>query len=242
MPRRVRDLTPRMVRRRRFGGAVASTRWPIATRPVLYDALRPEQVGRDHQRAGTRASFAVRIGPARPESILGVAVIELFQFLERNKDDIVEDLVERIPATVPAFLKVPKPELQQTLEHLLEAYGDYLVTGEPDTLTSVLRYITKVRAQQSFKLSDVLRALLLLTPAIRGRLQDEFRDDASADARERFNSAMEKFEETSYDALCLFVDIFQEYLMSMINEHQDYLKKTNQKFGVDLSKFILFKG
>jgi hypothetical protein len=169
-------------------------------------------------------------------------VIELFTFLEKNKQEIIEDLMERIPATVPAYLKVPKPELRQTLEHLLEAYGDYLVTGEPDTLTSVLRYITKVRAQQSFKLSDVLRSLLLIPPVMRERLQEEFRDNDSADARVQFNDAIEKFEETTYNAVCLFVDIFQEYLMNMMNEHQDYLKKTNQKFGVDLSKFILFKG
>ncbi|MBK8012262.1 MAG: RsbRD N-terminal domain-containing protein [Deltaproteobacteria bacterium] len=169
-------------------------------------------------------------------------MIELFTFLEKRKDEIIDDLVVRIPATVPAYLKVPRPELKQTLEHLLEAFGDYLVTGEPDTLTSVLRYITKVRAQQSFKLSDVLRSLLLLPPAIRERLQEEFRDNDSEDSREQFNEAMEKFEETTYNAVCLFVDIFQEYLMNMINEHQDYMKKTNQKFGIDLSKFILFKG
>lgn len=169
-------------------------------------------------------------------------MIELFTFLEKNKAEIVEDLMERIPATVPAYLKVPKPELRQSLEHLLEAFGDYLVTGEPDTLTSVLRYITKVRAQQSFKLSDVLRSLLLLPPVIRERLQNDFRDNDSDDARDQFNEAMAKFEETTYNAVCLFVDIFQEYLMNMLNEHQDYLKKTNQKFGVDLSKFILFKG
>jgi hypothetical protein len=169
-------------------------------------------------------------------------MIELFTFLEKHKADIVDDLMERIPATVPAYLKVPKPELRQTLEHLLEAYGDYLVTGEPDTLTSVLRYITKVRAQQSFKLSDILRSLLLLPPAIRQRLQVEFRDNRSEDGRAQFDEALERFEETSYNAVCLFVDIFQEYLMNMVNEHQDYLKKTNQKFGVDLSKFILFKG
>ncbi len=169
-------------------------------------------------------------------------MIELFTFLEKNKPEIIEDLMERIPATVPAYLKVPKPELRQTLEHLLEAFGDYLVTGEPDTLTSVLRYITKVRAQQSFKLSDVLRSLLLLPPALRERLQEEYRDRDTEDGREAFNDAMEKFEETTYNAVCLFVDIFQEYLMNMVNEHQEYLKKTNQKFGVDLSKFILFKG
>ncbi len=169
-------------------------------------------------------------------------MIELFTFLEKNKGDIIEDLMERIPATVPAYLKVPKPELRQTLDHLLEAYGDYLVTGEPDTLTSVLRYITKVRAQQSFKLSDVLRSLLLIPPAIRSRLQEEFLENDSPDGRQQFNDAMEKFEETTYNAVALFVDIFQEYLMNMVNEHQDYLKKTNQKFGVDLSKFILFKG
>ena len=124
----------------------------------------------------------------------------------------------------------------------MEAFGDYLVTGEPDTMTSVLRYITKVRAQQSFRLSDVLRSLLLIPPALRERLQEEFRGNDAPDARDKFNTAVEKFEETTYNAVCLFTDIFQEYLMNMINEHQDYLKKTNQKFGVDLSKFILFKG
>jgi NADPH-dependent 7-cyano-7-deazaguanine reductase QueF len=169
-------------------------------------------------------------------------MIELFTFLEKNKAEIVEDLLERIPATVPAYKKVPKPELKQTLEHLMEAYGDFLVTGEPDTMTSVLRYITKVRAQQSFRLSDVLRSLLLIPPALRERLQDEYRNNESEDARDQFNEAVVKFEETTYNAVCLFTDIFQEYLMNMLNEHQEYLKKTNQKFGVDLSKFILFKG
>ena len=101
-------------------------------------------------------------------------MIELFTFLERNKDDIVDELVERIPATVPAYRKVPKPELRQSLEHLMEAFGDFLVTGEPDTMTSVLRYITKVRAQQSFRLSDVLRSLLLIPPALRERLQQRW--------------------------------------------------------------------
>ena len=169
-------------------------------------------------------------------------MIELFTFLEKNKAEIVEDLLERIPATVPAYKKVPKPELKQTLEHLMEAYGDFLVPGEPDTMTSVLRYITKVRAQQSFRLSDVLRSLLLIPPALRERLQDEYRNNESEDARDQFNEAVVKFEETTYNAVCLFTDIFQEYLMNMLNEHQEYLKKTNQKFGVDLSKFILFKG
>lgn len=169
-------------------------------------------------------------------------MIELFTFLERNKAEIIDDLVERIPATVPAYRKVPSTELRQTLEHLMEAYGDFLVTGEPDTMTSVLRYITKVRAQQSFRLSDVLRSLLLIPPAIRERLQEDFRDNGRDDARDQFNEAMQKFEETTYNAVCLFTDIFQEYLMNMLNEHQEYLKKTNQKFGVDLSKFILFKG
>ena len=154
----------------------------------------------------------------------------------------MEELLEEIPSVVPAWNKVPKPELKQTLEHLLEAYGDFIVTDEPDTLTSVLRYITKIRAQQSFKLSDVLRALLMLPPALRVRLQEDMRSDPSDDARDKFEEALQRLEETSADATCLFVDIFQEYLINMLNEHQDYLKKTNQKFGVDLSKFILFKG
>lgn len=165
-------------------------------------------------------------------------MLELFSFLEGNKQTLVEDLTERIPDAVPVFLKVPRSELQESLDQWFDAFGDYIVTGEPDTLTTVLRYTTKVRAQQSFKLSDLVRAYLLVLPTVRMQLDEaeEFQD------QEDKAEALEKLEDAHANAVCLFVDIYQEYLINMLNEHRDYLKKTNQKYGIDMSKFITFKG
>lgn len=165
-------------------------------------------------------------------------MLELFSFLEAHKQELVEELTERIPQVVPIFLKVPRSEIAESLDQWFDAFGDYLVTGEPDTLTSVLKYTTKVRAQQSFKLSDLVRSYMLVLPAVRLQLEDA---DEMEDEDDRAE-AMEKLEDAHANAVCLFVDIYQEYLINMLNEHQDYLKKTNQKYGIDMSKFILFKG
>ena len=125
------------------------------------------------------------------------------------------------------------------MEHLLEAFGDFLATNNAEAIYSVLKYIAKVRAQQSFKMSDVLRALLVVPQVIRILVMQEHQE--SAPDKNLFD-AIEKIETVGYNAAALFADIFQEYLVNLMNEHKDYLQKTNQKYGIDLSKYIIFKG
>ena len=76
---------------------------------------------------------------------------------------------------------------------------------------------------------------------MRKLLQDEFRS-VRGDGRSLYNDSVTKIEDTAYDALCLFADIYQEYVRSRITEHNDYIDEQNAQLGVDLSKFILFRG
>lgn len=168
-------------------------------------------------------------------------MIELYNFLENNNALIVSSLVTRIPKDVPAYARVPRNELKQSIEHLLEAYTDLLVTGEDDAQRTYFKYLAKVRSAQSFKLSDVLHKLLIFLPVIRQMLQEELRDH-DGDGLGLFNRAMEQLERTNYQSVCRFVDVFQEYLASRIDEHNEYLDEQNKQLGVDLSKFILFRG
>lgn len=98
-----------------------------------------------------------------------------------------------------------------------------------------------MRSAQSFKLSDVLHKLLIFLPVIRQMLQEELRDH-DGDGLGLFNRAMEQLERTNYQSVCRFVDVFQDYLGSRIDEHNEYLDEQNKQLGVDLSKFILFRG
>jgi hypothetical protein len=168
-------------------------------------------------------------------------MLELYNFMESNHDALVSNLLGKVPKEVAAYSRLPRNELKLSIEHLLEAYTDLLVTGQDEGLRAFFKYIAKVRAAQSFKLSDVMRALLCFPPVIRRMLQDEYRDK-DGDGLAGFNKAMEKIETTCFQSACTFVDIFQEYLDSRIKEHNDYLNEKNKQLGVDLSKFILFRG
>ncbi|MEZ4271182.1 MAG: hypothetical protein R3C68_07050 [Myxococcota bacterium] len=57
----------------------------------------------------------------------------------------------------------------------------------------------------------------------------------------KFNEALEQTETTAHRAAASFVDIYQEYIHKRIQEHNDYLDQAQKKFGIDLSKFIVFK-
>ncbi len=168
-------------------------------------------------------------------------MIQLYNFLEHNHELLVNALLNQVPKDVASYSRVPRNELKQSIEHLLEAYTDLLVTGEDDSLRAFFKYIAKLRASQNFKVSDVMRALLCFPPVIRAMLQEEFRD-VDGDGRALFNTAVGKIETTAFDSICVFADIFQDYLDSRIDEHNEYLTEKNKQLGVDLSKFILFKG
>lgn len=168
-------------------------------------------------------------------------MIELYNFLENNSEQIVNNLLTVIPKEVPAYARTSRNELKQSLEYLLEAYTDLLVTGEDDSQRTYFKYLAKVRTSQSFKLSDVLHKLQCFLPVIRELLQVEFRE-FDGDGLSLFNKAMGQLERTMFRSTALFVDTWFEYLKTKMTEHDEYLTEQNQDLGVDLSKFILFRG
>jgi hypothetical protein len=168
-------------------------------------------------------------------------MLELYNFMEANHDALVSNLLTRVPKEVGVYSRLPRNELKQSIEHLLEAYTDLLVTGQDEGLRAFFKYIAKVRSAQSFKVSDVMRALLCFPTVIRRMLQEEYRN-VEGDGLSMFNKAMEKIDSTSYASVCTFVDIFQDYVDNRVKEHNDYLNEKNKQLGVDLSKFILFRG
>ena len=58
--------------------------------------------------------------------------IQLFNFLEDYNSQIVSLLLAKIPRQINAYTRMPRTELKQMLEHLLDGYIDLLVTGQTD--------------------------------------------------------------------------------------------------------------
>jgi len=166
---------------------------------------------------------------------------QIFNFLEDYNANIISLLQSKIPKAVPAYSRLPRSELKEMLEHILDGYIDLLVTGQTEALDKVFRYMSRVHAAKKFKVSDILMAILLFPQVIRRLLAEEYADVQGDEALRKFNQALEQTETTAHKAACAFVDIYQEHLAERITEHNDYLDQAQKKFGIDLSRFIVVK-
>ncbi len=168
-------------------------------------------------------------------------MIELYNFLENNRAQIISALLTKIPKELPAYSRVARNDLKQSLEYLLEAYTDLLVTGEDESQRTYFKYLAKVRVSQSFKLGDVSHKLLMFLSVIRPMLQEKFRDH-DGDGLSLFNKAMDQLEKTTFKSVATYIEVYAAYLQGRKDEHAEYLDEENKQLGVDMSKFILFRG
>ena len=171
----------------------------------------------------------------------GVFVIELYNFLENNRTQIVSTLLTRIPKDIPAYSRVARNDLKQSLDYLLEAYTDLLVTGDDDSQKTYFKFLAKLRVSQSFKLGDILHKHLLILAVVRPMLQQKFRDHAG-DGLGLYNKAMEVLERTHFQSVSLMCQVWSDYIKSRADQHNEYVDEDNKQLGVDMSKFILFRG
>jgi hypothetical protein len=168
-------------------------------------------------------------------------VIELFNFFESNRAPIVTQMLSRVPKDIPAYSRVARNDLKQSIEYIIEAYTDLIVTGDSDSLRTYYKFLAKVRVSQSFKLGDVIHKNLLLTAVVRPMLQQKFRDHAG-DGMALFNKAQDTLERTMFQSIALLVQVWSDYIKSRMEEHNEYVDEDNKQLGVDMSKFILFRG
>jgi hypothetical protein len=170
-------------------------------------------------------------------------MLSLYNILVDNRSRIVTGVIGKIPREVRAYSRVPRGELRESVEHLFDAYLDMVASGKDEKLRHMFGYIARVRVAQAFRLSSILRALLIFNVVVRPILQEIYRYSGSgeAEARKGFNEALATIEVTTFDALATFSDVFQDYVQSRVDEHNQYLQQKNRQHGIDLSKFVLFR-
>lgn len=166
-------------------------------------------------------------------------MIVLHNFIESHRFRISNQLLIQIPRQVRAYARLPRGEMRQSVDYLLDGYLTFVASGSLTELQQSFDYLTRARIAQGFKLGDVQQALLLFIEVARPMLQAFCRDygDSLAD----FEALMGQLERGVHRAVTLFADIFIAYMQSRIDEHNHYLQQQNQSLGLDLSKFILFR-
>jgi hypothetical protein len=168
-------------------------------------------------------------------------MIELYNFLENGRPQILTALLARIPKDIPAYSRVARNDLKQSLEYLLEAYTDLLVTGEDDSQRTYFKFLAKVRVSQSFQVGDIIHKQLVIMATVRPMIQEKFREH-SGDGLALYNKAMDVLERTTFKSAATYLEVHNAYLKSRVDEHNEYVDEENKQLGVDMSKFILFRG
>lgn len=167
-------------------------------------------------------------------------MLSLYNILVENRSRVVSGVMSRVPREVKAYSRVPRAELRESVEHLYDAYLDLLASDSDEKLRQMFGYVARVRVAQAFRLSAILRALLTFNIVLRPFLQEHFRA-LDGDGPKAFNESMARIEATTFDALATFSDVFQDYMQSRVDEHNQYLQQQNKQLGIDLSKLVLFR-
>jgi hypothetical protein len=163
--------------------------------------------------------------------------ILLFNFLEDYNTHIVNLVTGKINRTLPGDKEMSEDVVETLVEQVLDGYIDLLVTGQTDALDRTYGAISRVVAARGSKISDVFELPLIMTTVIRRLLADEYSDLQGEDGIRKFSQALEQTEMAGHRAACRFLDVFQERLEKSIDDHNDYLSKIHEEFGVDLSSF-----
>jgi hypothetical protein len=155
-------------------------------------------------------------------------MIGLFVFIEKSKDTIVGDVMEAIRQKDESGQEMPQSELKALVEQLVEGYNDMLVTGESEVM---------VLAARGIRLTYLFELPLIIGAAIRRLLAQDRADSDEENGIESFNKALDTIEETARRAACRFLDVFQEDLQKRIDDHNNYLARTQEQLGIDLTSF-----
>ena len=87
----------------------------------------------------------------------------------------------------------------------------------------------------------MVHELAILLAVCRPLLQEKFRNH-QGDGLALYNKAMDVMERTTFKSVATYVEVHADYIRSRSEEHNEYVDEENKQLGVDMSKFILFRG
>lgn len=100
------------------------------------------------------------------------AYLAFLDWLEAEADELIDEWVIRLSSLSPRYSRRPTSELYLTVNEAFKANQEVLRTGKLDRINDFIAYITEMRLQSGFPLSDVQRAFELFRIIVVDRLLD----------------------------------------------------------------------
>lgn len=144
---------------------------------------------------------------------------ELITYLEHNAEEIQEIWVDRASRLGPGYRKRTIGELQQTIAQSYQANMDAMAIDSVEPLNEFVEFITKLRLEAGFALSEVQKAFDLYRRILIARLFEEPPAQWHTQAASAINSCV------SYQ-IHRFSDKFQSMHEQAIQQHADDLERT----------------
>ena len=139
------------------------------------------------------------------------------RWLASERPHIIDEWVERLMVLSPSYRKRPREELMKTVSEAFEANFECFSRGHFFRISEFIDYITKVRLEAGFPLSDVQNAFELFRFVVVRRLTEERRVKLLARAIESLNGCL------AY-TIHRFSDLFQHMHESAIRDHATNLE------------------
>lgn len=93
-------------------------------------------------------------------------------WMEQESDGLIDEWVVRLSRLSSSYLKRPTSELYHTVNEAFRANQEVLATGKLERINAFINYITEMRLQSGFPLSNVQGAFELFRKIVVGRLMD----------------------------------------------------------------------
>jgi PAS domain S-box-containing protein len=158
--------------------------------------------------AGPRDSFKPR--HAEPRTML--------QWLNENREQVIEEWVDRLAGLSPSYERRPREELFETVTEAFEANWEVLAFRNMERMERFIDFITQLRLEAGFALSDVQKAFELFRFVVVRQLQVEDRVDVLAQFIEPLNACL------SF-TIHKFSDHFQRMHERFIRQHAENLER-----------------
>ena len=143
----------------------------------------------------------------------------MLQWLSEYREQIIEEWVDRLAALSPAYQRRPREELFETVTEAFEANWEVLAFRKMDRMERFIDFITQLRLEAGFALSDVQKAFELFRLVVVRQLQVEDRVDVLAQFIEPLNACL------SF-TIHKFSDHFQRMHERSIRQHAEDLERT----------------
>jgi PAS domain S-box-containing protein len=141
------------------------------------------------------------------------------RWLTANADDLIDEWVSRLSVLGPHYKVRPTSELYLTVNEAFHANLEGLSTGSLGRIERFIRYITEMRLQAGFLLSDVQKAFELFRAIVIERLE-------APELAHLLPACLQPINQCLAFTIHRFSDLFQQMAEKAIRSHAQGLERT----------------